>query len=434
MRITNSQLARKLIYMQIYIVLYIRFFISILRFPTALKYLTDGVTIILFFILLLRYSKVFKSRKDINILIIIFLLFTMIGAIYNVVPIHLFLWGLRNIFRFYIFYLAILAYLRIEDVKKILNIILNAYWVNLIITIIEYFIFNIRGDYLGGIFGTEQGCNGISNLFICAVLALIFSLYINKNIKLSTLIIYSLSFFAIASLAELKVCYFEYIMILALVILFAKPSLKTFILIFVSMFSFIIGIWILSIFFPDSVAQLLDFDTAASYLSEKWREDISFTRTNLISLTVEYFFKTDLAKYFLGYGLGACEVSSYFTSNFYSLYGDMNYRMYGVSNLLLQTGFIGLGLYMMYYIIQVCSNYKKIVNINVKNRFLPLWIRVLAILSIFLTFYGYATLEDFSYVIFFFFAIPQIIETYNGVLEIDLKLPIKFTYGSKSIF
>lgn len=415
MKTTYTGIARKLIYLQVTIVLYIRFLTSVLGFPTILKYSTDMITIVLLLLILLsKKSFSVLSKEKISLMIIfIFLLIVSLGALINFVPIHLFLWGIRNIFRFYIFYLACMIFLDKFQVNKIINLVLISFWINLIITIVQYYFFNIKGDYLGGIFGIEQGCNGITNLYICIVITYIYALYVNKKLNFIKLVIYSLAFFMYAALAELKVCYVEFVFIVLFTVIISKPSFKNLFLLIFSIIALVIGIKILSIYFPSSVKQLLDFSVSSNYLSEDWRGEISFTRMNTIQLVKEYFFKDNVFLNGFGYGLGACEVSSFFVSDFYIQYGYLNYRMYVTSTILLQTGFLGLAIYILFYIIQIFKTYK--VKLKEYN-YVKLWIKLIAANGIFLSIYGFATLEDTAYILFFAFAIPSVVEK-NHILN-----------------
>ena len=120
----NYNSCKKLIYIQIIIVLCVFFLISILHFPSFLSYVTD----IIYFLLLICIFKIRGVKlkqlggKYLNISIGAFIISIVLGTIFNLVSPILVAWGARNLFRGIIFFIACVKFLDEEDIEKIFKI------------------------------------------------------------------------------------------------------------------------------------------------------------------------------------------------------------------------------------------------------------------------------------------------------------------------
>ena len=264
----NYKTCKNLIYIQIIIVLSVFFLISVFHLPSFLSYVTDIINILLLFcIFKIKGTKLDQvGGRYIRISIGAFCISVVIGIIINIVPPLLILWGARNLFRGIIFIIACVRFLDEEDVDKIFKIFFFAQLINLLVTLYQYLVLGINQDYLGGIFGIEQGCNGATNIF-CVILLTYFGVnYINKKMPIHLFAIIAISTLIIAALAEIKIYYIEFALIIVLVILFSKPSFRTF---------FVVGItiaglftWFLNICCKDNI-----FSFGDSYYFEKKQID-----------------------------------------------------------------------------------------------------------------------------------------------------------------
>lgn len=350
----NSAFMKKLIYFQIMFVMFMELMISMFKFPSAIRYFTDVMLIImLIYILHGNIYNIFKKIKLISILTImlLFLLVGTIGSIYNLVSPFLFIWEIRNIFRFFIFFISCICILDEYYVEKIVSLFLNLQYINFILCIIQYFILDCKQDFLGGIFGINKGCNAYLNIYMCIVVTISISKYFCKKVCLKKLLFTILSSMVITALAELKFFYLEFIIIFILSILFNKPTLKVFTMIIVGVIGLFVGILILKYVFPEQLKYIINFEEAKNY-AELSRDSYGIDRMYAFKQINDMFFKNNTFLLLIGLGLGSCAMSSFslFTSSFYYEFGYLNYNWFAHAMTFIQTGYIGTIIFIMFFI------------------------------------------------------------------------------------
>lgn len=344
--------AKDLIYAQLYIVLCIGVLVSEFHLPSAVKYSTDIVCLITFFMCLSSIPKIIQRAKMLlpTILALILLAYCILNAILNGTPLILVLWAVRVSFRFIAFFLCCIVALERKDLPKIINIIEKAYIINFIVILFQYFVQGYNQDYLGGIFGIEQGCNGQLNLFIVLVLSLQVIKYFEKKTNLYVLPLFITFAFIIAALSELKVVYLEIVIILLLAVCLYKPSWKMFITVGIFSLGLIVGMITLKNVFPKSYDFFFDQEEMENYLSASWIKGVQVTRTTGFDVINNYFFQNDVLKKIIGLGFGKCEVSTFFSSDFADRYSNTSYRQFTFAMQYLETGAVGLMLYIFFFI------------------------------------------------------------------------------------
>lgn len=345
--------AKELIYFQIFLVLFEGILIDVFKFPSAIKYLTDILTLLIFLLSFKRINRTIPKLK-MNILlgiIGIYFIYSIFSITIGMSGLFLSFWGMRNIFRFYLFYLSCIATLDNDDFKKAIINLKKVYVLNFLLVLVQYFIFHYKMDYLGGIFGITKGCNGSLNLFIIIMLCIVFVEYLNNKSNITNLGLYIVSSFIIAGLAELKVIYFE-IVVMAIVLLFIKkPSFRT-LLIGVGLFGgMVIGLKVMENIFPDAYKVIADWRNIDIYLSSSWFGQIEITRMTAFDIITNKFFDNKFYIILIGLGLGSCEETSFKISQFAQNYGYMNYKRYSFAMKYLETGAIGLLLFVMIFLI-----------------------------------------------------------------------------------
>lgn len=388
--------------------------ISAFKLPNFIYYVVDLINISLFIVLFTKHLKqgVRYKNRTLGLLLVCFICASLIGIVGNGVPLILSIWGVRNIFRYVVFLYLTYYLLEIEDIEKFVSKIDLIYWINFIIVLVQKFVFNYHGDYLGGIFGIEQGCNGSLIIFLNIALSFKVNSYLLKRDSLINFATFSLAYFLISALSELKGNFVFFFVIIAIAMLISNKTLRVLRLLVSSVILGFAGFMFLNIIFPNAIETLLDFNKASNYLDASFLGYTSFTRNHLFSITNVYFFKDNFWLYLFGYGIGACDMSSFFESPFYHEFGYMNYRQYGISMTLLQTGYVGLSIYLIFLIsiFVYCWKLNKKENINKVVCQSAACVSLFAILDSF-----YATLYvDMGYWVFFVLIMPFILNKNNA--------------------
>ena len=341
------------IYLQLLYILIVFFLRDVLGFPSFITYITDLLLILSFIVCLGNIKKTIKKANanfQFKVILLIFLSM-IIGVVVNFVnPLYV-IWGFRNNFRFFLFWISCIVLLQKEDIGKLLKLFSIFFWINIFAITIQYFIFGIAQDQLGGLFGIENGCNAYAIILCCITLCYAIAQYYGAKIKLLNVLLYCVAVFYWAALAELKVLYVEVGIIMILTALFLKPSVKKLLLI-VTMFSAVIfGYLVLLNVFPDQVSSLTSLDGINSYLtSNGYTNTGDLNRFTALSEIQNKFFKGNWLNTLFGFGLGNCDTSSFeiLSTPFFIKYEYLHYRWFTHAWLYLEQGAIGLSLLLLF--------------------------------------------------------------------------------------
>lgn len=346
---------KRLIYVQIYYNFIVKFLISEFGLPPALNYVTDV------FILLLMPCISSCWRDSIRKLhlggvwkcVCCFTFAVVLSDVFNLVSPLLILWAVRNTYRFFAFYIACAAILEREDIEKIWSILLRFQALNIVLSIFQYFVLHDKQDSLGGIFG--KGGNGASNIYFCILLIVCLSRYLRGKSSFLQLIYILTSTILLSALAEIKVYFFEVVIIAVLVILFSRFTLKMVFAIIVTVALAAVGLHVLLSIFPywanqmnGAISNLQSFLTMAGATGGGY----NISRTNVFSQISNLFFGNNAFWEIFGFGFGNCEMSTIpiFTSDFYKQYGYYNYRWFAHSMIFLETGYFGFITFCSFFI------------------------------------------------------------------------------------
>ena len=394
--------------------------ISNFSLPNYTYYAADALNIIIF-IYAVRKVRCLKHIKGISIiggLLFIFVIDTLIGVVGNHVPMGLTICGTRNIYRYILFMFSCLVFLSEKDINSFLKLLPKVYSANFILVLFQFFFQGKRGDFLGGIFGIAQGCNGATTIFLNIFIAIEIAMYLYNKISFGKIAIYSIVYLIIAALSETKGNFLFFVVIVIIALMISKKSFKTIGYGITALLAIAIGINILNIYFPGSADFLFDFDKANSYMDAKYFGTVTFTRNAVLQVANEYFFKDSTWLYLFGYGLGACDMSSFFVSPFFLRYGYMNYRQYSSAMTVLQLGYIGLIVYIAFFVVVAVAAIRNTANDNdVEYKFLNVAVACIAIFAIADSFYA-SLYIDMGYWIFFVMAIPWILRKSNRKREV----------------
>ena len=326
---------------------------SILPNPLGyIKYLPDGVILILLLQNLNRRRLVFKRRTIILASIVVALfVYTLLVYLLRFQSIAYYLWGFRNSFRFYFAFFAFYSYLDEKDIATWFNILDFLFWLNLLLAFFQFFVLGVHGDYLGGIFGTWSKTNGYTTAFLCAVMMRSFLKSFSKEERLVICIFKSIGALTIAALAELKAFFVFFILILIGTTMLTNFSWKKCIVWIMGSILLMVGASILTQihgfdgFF--SLEYLWELATKENYATQN---DIN--RLSAISTLSDKLMASPFDRIF-GFGLGNCDTSSFEICNtpFFKAYGSMKYNFFSIAFLFLEIGYVGLLLYVSFFVI-----------------------------------------------------------------------------------
>lgn len=418
-----------LIWFQLYYLMFYGFFRDIFGMSNAISYVLDLTNIIIFAYAILN-RKILQNEKKYYVLICgwigAYVLFTLIGIIVVNGSWILYLWGARNTFRYYIFFISCVIFLKMEDIYKIKSFFKKIFYVNVAACMIEYFM-GYSGDYVGGTFGTVQGVNGYLNLLLVIFTAIIVVDYIDKKSSLKSTAINIILCCCVMALAELKVYVFELIIIMILAIAKKGTTTRKLTVIILGCICVGIAIILLGSFFKNSGESFFNIDTIFDYAGDSgYTGNNDLNRFNAVLKINDNFFRNSNYKKIFGYGLGNCSFSSIssFTSVFYRKYNSMHYQWFSDALVYIETGLVGLVFFEGFFVIiyGVCKKILKRIAIEenkIEKKELENLIKItsiVAVMSIVNSIYNSALSMDAGYMSYFMLAIPLIIHKRSGTL------------------
>ena len=391
--------------------------LDLFNLPNFIKYALDIAWIILLFLMVFNKSIVLhKWVTPAFITVITFLLYTFLAYIFNFQSPFYYLWGLRNNFRFYVFFFAVISYFSCEEADNVFKILEALFWINAAVSFIQYFVLGYNQDGLGGIFGTETGVNSYSIIFFTVVLSRSLLLYMTKREKA----VYCFSKCSVAllvsALAELKVFFVIFIIILFLAAILTSFSWRKFILIFACVIvAMLASVLLTTLFDFDNVLSIKNIWELAT--QEHYTTEGTVNRLSAIPVLAKTLV-TKLNDRLFGMGLGNCDTSAFsiFNTPFYQNYGHLRYSWFSCAFLFLEVGYVGILIYLMFFIIGTVLCFKRLKARETQPLFCQMAIIMFAVCFI-LFFYNGSLRTEAGYLIYFVLALPFLFRVDNNKIK-----------------
>lgn len=383
---------------------------QLLRIPEIIRFSLEFI-LLCFCILCVknRYIRISKSIRPLVYVVVIYVLYSLIAYMFNFQSIFYYIWGCRGTFTFYLGFFAFVAYISEEDAKKCLRFLDIVFWINFFISLIQFYVYGIRQDFLGGIFGTSGSTNAYTLVFLCIVVSKTLLSTFNGEEKNLTCVLKCVAALVLAAMAEMKFFYVAFIIILIMATILTKFSVRKLWLIIFS----IVGIALGSLFLT-SLFGFEGFMTWESIVDYATKENYSSTRDlNRFSaiFTLSKTILTQPYQRLFGLGLGNCDTSDVglFHSVFHQNHSYLHYEWFASVMVFLETGIIGLVVFLSFFVICFVFAYKQFKADNTNKLFNQLAM-VISVLCIIISFYNAALRTYSAYMIYFILALPYIEE------------------------
>lgn len=278
------------------------------------------------------------------------------GGIKNVI---LAFWDIRIIIRPIFFFLCVYTFLTKEDLDRIFSILYKLQFLNVALSLFQYYIQGYWMDVNGGIFAPVQGCNKYSNVFCCIMLMWTLARFIRGTGKLYQVIITFACTIIVAIYSELKFLFIEMIAIALLSIFFSGSGKKTIRLLIVGALISYFGLYLLSVLFPESFEILTNSDLFMWYAKDMSYSNtaVSVNRLSGFEIVNQYMFDNDFLKRLFGFGWGATGQIPFLGiySTVSLMFSSLNYIAFTYSWLYVEVGIVGLTLfYILLVTIMLC--------------------------------------------------------------------------------
>lgn len=385
---------------------FLSFFQEILGLPSFIKYIIDVCWLgILISLLFMKRAYIRKDITPAISVVITFFLIAFIVYLFNFQSPFYFLWGLRNNLRFYISFIAFSIFFDEDDLKSCFKFLDVFSWINTIVVFFQFFVLGYRQDFLGGIFGNEKGCNAYLIVFFVIISTKTILNYFNDNESAISCFTKCGIILLISVMAEMKVFFLIFVVILILASVITKFSWKKVCLYIISsLFIMIASVMIVEIFGENraiDIDNIIDLIFATNYSSSR-----DLGRLTAIPTISNRFLTEPLEKLF-GFGLGNCDTSAFAICNtpFYRSYSYLNYNWFSSAFLFLETGYVGLSLFLLFFVTIFVLSYRKSKQED-SNKLFCQMAMIMAVICVILTFYNSSLRTETGYMAYFVLALP----------------------------
>lgn len=415
-KIKYNSIYSLLIYVQI---LFVVFYRLLLQYgaPSSITYITDIINGLLFFGILKGHNRIGRFRRIIFIYLCL-LIWGLLGATIYGLSIPLYLWSMRNNIRFIVFAMACVYYLKMGDFKSILNLLQNVMPLQTALVLFQYFVLHYNGDYLGGIFGTVMGANLYVNLYMTLVFSYTVICYLRGKNKFKNLVAITIQIILVAVLSELKFIFVEIIIIAAVAWIISKKDStqlgKAILIIAAGYIVISVSLPYLYKLYPD-FEDFMNLDFIFAVHEQGYSMSGDLDRLSAIPIITRKIFQNTPLRMIFGIGLGNAEYSSisFLCSQFYKQYGFLHYTWFSDAMMYLETGFVGIALYVLSFITILFEALKKFRS-NIRYAEIDGTIAVMCIMSMILVIYNQTLRTEAAYLLYFVFA-ATFVKHENGV-------------------
>lgn len=381
--------------------------------PWGLRYVLDVAWVLLFVLMGLRRMR--QNKHGANMLALWVLLFCVYTALVYLVQfqsVPYYLWGLRNNFRFFVAFFAFATYLKPKDIRGYFKLFDILFWVNILVSLYQFFALELRGDYLGGFFGTAKGANAYTNIYFVIIATKDILLYLDKKEKLGACVVKCVAMLLVAALAELKFFFAEFILIVALSTLVTKFTWRTCFILAGGVAGVTVFAALLVTLFPEFEGFLsLEWLTEAGTSDQGYTSSGDLNRLNAISKINELWLKTGWQRVF-GLGLGNCDTATFAFLNtpFFESYGDMHYSWISYAFMYLECGWIGLIFYFGFFVL-VYLSIRRIEKRSggIAKTYCRMG-RILALMCMVIAIYNSSLRTEAGYMMYFALSIPFVMQ------------------------
>lgn len=400
-----------MIYIFMILVLFDNMLIDFFGLPSAIRYINDGILLLLFFSCVKAIRMTLQQTGAMSIIIAIFFYSLMLlpGLVINGGSPLLILWAFRNSYRFFAFYIICICHLNGEDIINILEKFCWIHYLNSAVCLIEYFILGKTRDYLGGIFGISKGCNAYLNVYLCIVLSYVLYKYVEEKVSTRYLLYILMSTMLISGLAELKIIFIEIIVIMAVFIIMNRKKKRVWAVCAFGVASMMLGLFALLVVAPEHFRVLINLKKLISYTVSQDGGYV-LSRLHAFSNINKIFFHGDWILNLFGMGFGNCEYSSFsfLQSAFYRQYGKYNYRWFVHQMIFLESGYMG----MLFYLIIIVTIFfyawkRRKEGENVNN--MQVMVMVMCLIAVISIWYDCSMRTECAYMVWLVLAVSPVI-------------------------
>lgn len=385
-------------------VINIQWMIDLFNLPAAITRIDAILALLLIF---WQFKKIFYYLLNNKLIMLFFLFYTatnFIGILLNGFSFAYIIWTFFKSYIFFFYLIACIVNLSKNEYIGIMEILCKLHILNCILCLYQYFVLGLQSDYLGGIFGIRQGCNGYQNIYGIVICCYLMYRYLNGE-KINRLFIYLFSFLIIAAATDIIGFFCVIFLCFFLMLVFMEDKKRKRYLFEILFLCVVAGVAVFRIIYKERFEYFTNISNWLKYMGFGKNNDggvYGVSRTNPFRQINEKYFKGDLLKELFGFGFGNCsqaESLKIFQSPFYLKNRDFQYYWFSTAYTYMETGFFGI---VSYLILELIFLFKSIWNyFKAKNKNLGIYCLMLSVAYVFIFFYNQSLMISPAYIFYF---------------------------------
>jgi hypothetical protein len=394
---------KSLIFVQLLYCAFMEIIIDSLHAPQIIQYFADYINLLLFFNLILCNRSKLSILKYLKLPLVIIgltILLNLVSSIANQSGLLHFIWGFRINMRFILIFIAAVVFMEEKDKVNLKKVLYLIFVIQIIVCSIQFFILNLRQDSVGGTFGLH-GTNLITTLS-AMLLIFVFCLYQNRQASLITFFLVLFMGLFISTIGEGKaIIFFDALVILCILLFSRKFSTKLAVTI-LSVISIMMAIQIIGSIYAGftnffQIGEIIKYSSLGVY------GDAGINRFNGVPIINQFI---SPLQQWIGTGLGNAANSQFsaLLGEYYIRLQNLKVDWFAYSYYYLEDGFIGLALYIAFFVSCLISYMLLAKKIHSKGNLLEITIALICISSVF--FSSIIKTEYLGYMMYVFLALP----------------------------
>lgn len=340
------------VYILIVYSLIVKFLVSDVGIGGIANYVCDGLLVIALLLATIKQKHTFVTPgfRTLDWGVFAFWTVATLSAVAHGVSFGLYIWACRNTFRLFGILYCCVKLLDNVDIDRLIKFVFGFFFVNVVVCTYQHFVLGVGQDNTNGLFGTASGGNAMMNVLLFGVCAFsLFGFLQNEYHGWLLALVLTCSCY-LAAIAELKFFYFELVVLVILALVSQRFSLKTILSAVALVIIIAIGIRVLIIFNP-RVADFFNWDEILHYSGEGGYSDPNNLNRMTAIRSLDERFLTTMGDKLFGLGFGAGQFTQFFASPLYAAYGFvLNWNFFTDAAIFLETGYIGLILYILLFV------------------------------------------------------------------------------------
>lgn len=400
---------KRLIYLLVAYACIYPFLISDLGFPRILSYGGDLINLLALMFAIRSGNRVRVGFGASRYVFMAFCLVALFSAVLHGVSPLLVAWEARNVLRFFVFFYSVARLLDASDRSRLLKLLFVVFIINVLLCSWESLILHYDQDNTNGLFGSGSGGNASTAILLLEMTCLALFAYGCDRATLGDLVFIICCSCWVSIVAELKVYFIQLIMLLIVFVLIKRPSFKTVFLTALVFFAIWGGLQLFVIFRPDW-AGYFDLQTMLESSSEGGYGTADGLNRLTAVTTLDSTFFVNWPDRLFGFGFGAGTYSQFFSAPLYSVYGEiLHWTWFTDAQIFLQTGYVGLILYVLFFIALGLRYLKLSKKLHSERRVFFESSFAMSLFCMMLVVYNCVlTVDPGGYLVFFFLALPLI--------------------------